>query len=287
MLALERDRGRDVDEQLHPQDLDGQERLAEPGDGRDEDEPEQRDVGRDQEDEALLDVVDDPAALAQPVEQRRERVVAEDEVRRLLGDRGPGAHRHRDIRASERRSVVDAVAGDGDRPAGSRGRARTSRSFWSGVDRATTRSRGSSVARAGRRPTPQISSPTTMCSGVEPGLPGDRRRGQRMVARHDDRLDPGLARRLERLADPVAERVGEPDEGLAVPRAASSTPDRDRPTSRSPLAALAVSERRASAGGRSRREPGEREDASGAPIAHGRVDTVAPRDRRSCTADRR
>ena len=75
-----------------------------PVDRRDEDEAEQRDVGRDEEDEALLDVADDPPALAQPVHQRRERVVAEDEVGRLARDRRPAAHRDRDVGALERRA---------------------------------------------------------------------------------------------------------------------------------------------------------------------------------------
>ena len=117
LLELERDRGRQVDEQLEPQDLERQQRLAEAVERRDQDEPEQGDMGRDEEDEALLDVVDDPPALRQAVHQRRERVVAEDQVGRLLGDPGPGPHRHRDVGAMERRGVVDAVAGDRHGPA--------------------------------------------------------------------------------------------------------------------------------------------------------------------------
>ena len=48
---------------------------------------------------------------------------------------------------------------------------------------------------------------------------GDRRRGRRMVAGHDDRLDAGHAGRRQRLADAVAERVGEPDERSHLGRA--------------------------------------------------------------------
>ena len=55
----------EVDEQLHPQDLEREEDLAlGHEDRRDEDEAQERDVRRQQEDEALLDVVHDPAALA-------------------------------------------------------------------------------------------------------------------------------------------------------------------------------------------------------------------------------
>ena len=45
-LALERDRRREVDEQLHPQDLERQELALGDEDRRDEDEAEERDVGR-------------------------------------------------------------------------------------------------------------------------------------------------------------------------------------------------------------------------------------------------
>ena len=61
-------------------------------------------MGREQEDEALLDVVDDAPALGQAVDQGREGVVAEDEVRRLPGDRRAAAHRHGDVRPMEGRA---------------------------------------------------------------------------------------------------------------------------------------------------------------------------------------
>ena len=67
---------------------------------------------------------------------------------------------------------------------------RTSRSFCSGVDRATTWSRPSSAVRRASSQ-PARSSPTDDAIGVEPGLGGDRRGRQRMVAGHDDDLDPG------------------------------------------------------------------------------------------------
>ena len=92
-----------------------------------------------QEDQALLHVVHDAPALREPEHQGRERVVAEDEVRRFPGDGGATAHRHGDVGAVERRRVVHTVAGDGDdalrRPAAAPGgvsvRASRARTTWS------------------------------------------------------------------------------------------------------------------------------------------------------------
>ena len=85
---------------------------------RDQQEAEERHVGRDQEDQALLDVVDDAPALAQAVHERGERVVAEHEVGGLPRDGRPAAHRDGDVGGVQGRGVVHAVAGHGDGPAG-------------------------------------------------------------------------------------------------------------------------------------------------------------------------
>jgi hypothetical protein len=58
---------------------------------------------------------------------------------------------------------------------------------------------------------------------VEAGLRRDGGRGRRVIAGHDDRLDTGRARRRERLADPVPERVREPDQRRHRPRAVAVT----------------------------------------------------------------
>ena len=57
------------------------------------------------------------AALADGADDRREVVVGEDHVRRLLGDVGAGdAHRDADVRRLQRGRVVDPVAGHRDDP---------------------------------------------------------------------------------------------------------------------------------------------------------------------------
>ena len=136
-------------------------------DRRDEDEAEERHVGRDEEHEALLDVVDDAPALGQPEHQGRERVVAEHEVGGLAGDRGAAAHRHGDVGAMEGRCVVHAVARSRRRSGGSRERRRRVARFCSGVERATTcRSASSSASRASSHAA--SSSPVTTWSASRP-----------------------------------------------------------------------------------------------------------------------
>ena len=175
-------------------------------------------MGRDQEDQALLDVVDDPPALAQAVHQRRERVVPEDQVGRLA--------RHGRARSPS--------------PPPTSARLRAGASLTPSPVTATVRPArgrpGPAVpcprASTGRRPagcrSSAASSASSQDSRVRPdddirplqaGLVGDRRRGRRMVAGHDDRLDAGHAGRRQRLADAVAERVGEPDERSHLGRA--------------------------------------------------------------------
>ena len=73
------------------------------------------DVARQQEQDGLLDVVEDDAALMHRLDDGREVVVGQDHVRGLAGHvRADSAHRHADVGALERRRVVDAVAGHGD-----------------------------------------------------------------------------------------------------------------------------------------------------------------------------
>ena len=54
----------------------------------------------------------------------------------------------------------------------------------------------------------------------EARLSGDRRGRRGVVAGHDDRLDPGLRRHAERVADAVADRVGEGEDRPDPPRRA-------------------------------------------------------------------
>ena len=246
-----------------------QQRLAEPVQRGDQDEAEQRDVGRDQEDEPLLDVVDDPPALGEAVHQGRERIVAEDQVGRLLGDARPRAHRDRDVGpvragASLTPSPVTATV----RPAARA--TRTSRSFWSGVDRATTWRRGSSaVSRASSQVA--SSSPTTTCSRSSPAAAAMAAAVSGWSPVTTTTSMPGAARGLECFPDAVADRVGEADQG------ALDHPPPVRPagaataTSRSPVAAFdldqSAARRGASSGGGADQRRGR---PPGAPIARSR-----------------
>ena len=120
-LEGERQRERDRDDQVDPEDLhrlDGQHRGAAVGrerEHRDGDDQRLADARRQDERERLDEVVVDAAALLDRGAQRREVVVGEHHVRRLLG-RGRAAppHRDADVGLAQRRRVVDAVAGDGD-----------------------------------------------------------------------------------------------------------------------------------------------------------------------------
>ena len=154
-FALERNRRRQVDEQLHPQDLEREQDLSLGDEDRgDQDEAQERDVGRQQEHEALLDVVDDPAALGQAEHQGRERVVAEDEIGRFLRDGGAAAHRHGHVGTVERRRVVDAIAGDGHDPVVGP-RRRHEPSFLVGRRAGDDVEASAARWRAGRRPRPR------------------------------------------------------------------------------------------------------------------------------------
>ncbi len=173
---------------------------------------------------------------AQSVHQGRERVVAEDEVGGLLGDPGPGPHGDGDVGAMQGRRVVDAVAGDRHGPAGGPGDADQPLLLLrrrSGHDLESPELGGQAV----------IVPPGELVTdgdpiGVEPSLCRDRRGRQRMVPGDHDDLDPGDPCRLERFADAVAHRIGEPDQredtchGRSCGRCATAT-------SRSPSVARA------------------------------------------------
>ena len=215
LLQLEGDRGGQVDEQLHPEDLDRQERLAEAVDRRDQDEPQQRHVGRDQEDQALLDVVHDPASLGEAIHERGEGVVAQDEVGGLSGNGCPGTHRHGHVGAVEGGGVVDAVAGDRDRPTRGPGEAHQALLLLG------RRAGDHLEIRQDRRELGVVEGRKLLSEDhafpIQPGLGGDGSRRDRMIAGDHDDLDARPARGLERFADPVAQRIGEADQRANLP----------------------------------------------------------------------
>ena len=117
LVEAERDRERDVDDHVQPQDLQRVQRCA-VGDAEDPGPDEDRDVGdqgRHLEAQVLQQVVVEGAAVGDGTDDRGEVVVGEDHHRGLLGDLGAGdAHRHADVGGLQRRRVVHAVAGHRD-----------------------------------------------------------------------------------------------------------------------------------------------------------------------------
>ena len=117
LVEAERDRERDVDDHVQPQDLQRVQRGA-VGDADDPGADEDRDVGdqgRHLEAQVLQQVVVEGAAVGDGADDRGEVVVGQDHHRGLLGDLGAGdAHGHADVGGLQRRGVVDAVAGHRD-----------------------------------------------------------------------------------------------------------------------------------------------------------------------------
>ncbi len=116
-VATEGERRQRLRPEVDGEDLHGGERQRERAARRGEGEERQhlgRGVGEDVEDE-LADVRVDPAPLLDGSHDAREVVVGEDHRGALAGHVGAGAaHRDADVRAPERRGVVDAVTGHGD-----------------------------------------------------------------------------------------------------------------------------------------------------------------------------
>ena len=172
-------------------------------------------MGREQEHEALLDVVDDPAALSQPEQEGGERVVAEDEVGGLARDRRTAAHRDRDVRPVERGGVVHAVAGHRDDPV-LRPRGGDDAALLVGGRAGDHVEVAELSLEAGVVPGRELLARDDVV-GVQPGLAGDRRGRQRVVPGDDEDLDPRLPGGRHGLRDAVAHRVREADEGPELP----------------------------------------------------------------------
>jgi hypothetical protein len=110
-VDAERERGKAIGDEVDPEDLErrrrkraADERHGEDGDG----EPR---IGREQEENELLDVAVDRSTFSHGVDDRGEVVVGEDEVGGLARDVGArAAHGDADVRLFQGRRVVDAVA---------------------------------------------------------------------------------------------------------------------------------------------------------------------------------
>ena len=117
LVRLERDdeAERDRGHHIHPQDLRRGNRQRQSKQDRDRYHCALRDIGRQQEQHRLLDVVVDGAAFLHRRRNRGEIVVGEDHARRLFRHLGAlYSHGDADIGLFERWRVVDAVAGHGD-----------------------------------------------------------------------------------------------------------------------------------------------------------------------------
>jgi hypothetical protein len=117
LVRFERDgeAQRDGGDHVHPQDLRRGDRQREAEQDRERDHGALRDVGRQDVEDGLLDVVVDGAPFLHRRGDRSEVVVDEDHPRRLLRHLGAlDPHRDADVRLLEGRRIVDAVARHGD-----------------------------------------------------------------------------------------------------------------------------------------------------------------------------
>ncbi|TFB02685.1 hypothetical protein CCMA1212_005469 [Trichoderma ghanense] len=117
-LAAEPKRGEGRRDHVDPDDLerghgeDGEAGAVDKGEADDE-QDDLTDVGDEEMQDELLDVVEHAAALADGGDDGVELVVGEDDLGGRLGDVGAGAHGDADVCAGERGRVVDAVARHG------------------------------------------------------------------------------------------------------------------------------------------------------------------------------
>ena len=236
-------------------------------------------MGRDEEDEALLDVVDDPAALA-PARTSASRTSR----RRGRGRRPRGrppcrcpSPRRRRRRGAPGASFTPSPVTATIRCSGRAARDEP-RASGPGVERATTwRSPSSAASRASSQAA--SSSPVTMRSASSPASRGDRRGRERVVAGDDDDLD---ARRLRAVviasADAVADRVGEADEGPELPRVRRRRAGRGRRAARRPRPTPRSARAQRCDRGRVAADPAP-STTSGAPSASSSIDPSGRRAR--------
>ena len=116
LAVAEADRLEDVDGEVDPERLEGQERDAteDVEDARAQERPDEPEQARHLEADVAQEVVVEGTAQLDGLDDRREVVVGQDHHGGLLGDlRAGDAHRHPDVRHLERRRIVHAVAGHG------------------------------------------------------------------------------------------------------------------------------------------------------------------------------
>ena len=110
-LHAQRQRRRPIRHQVHPQDLQRQQRQRHPQERRQQHRPDFRRVGRQQVADELADIVIDDPPLFHGGDDGREIIIQQRHVRRLLRHiRANPPHRDPDIRLPQRGRVIHAVA---------------------------------------------------------------------------------------------------------------------------------------------------------------------------------
>ena len=187
-LAAERNPGQAVGEQVHPQDLGGQQRQGQAERGPGEHHRDLRGAAGQPVEQEPADVVIDAAAFFGGGHHGGQVVVGQYQVGGLAGDLGAAAaHGHADVGAAQRRPVVDAVAGHRDHVPGG----------LPGGDDGQFLLRGS----PGEYPRPRIGQVGARVAAIDdviaraqdPGFGGDRACGRRVIPGDQHRGD---ARRL-------------------------------------------------------------------------------------------
>ena len=147
-------------------------------------------VARQQVDERLANVVEDPATLADRGDDAREVVVGQDHVRRFAGHfRAGPSHRDPDVRFAQRRGIVDAVT----------------RHRHDGAARLPLAHDPDLVLRRGSRMDDVV---LDVAARHDAEFPRDGAGGQRMVAGDHHRRDAGGTRGGHRLDGLRSWRVG-------------------------------------------------------------------------------
>ena len=212
-LRLEDHRAGGVDNQFQEDDVNREQQHRPIGEEhRDQGEPGDGDVNREDVRDRLLNVVEDPPPQFDRLNDGGEIILQQHQRSRLAGDvRSPAAHRDADVGRLECRGIVDAVAGHGDDFAiGLEGVHQPQLLFGHDAGKQAD------VLNAPRqlfvRPLVQLGSADGLIGMAEADLPPDVLRGRGIVSRDHHHPDSGAVALLDCLGDPGPNRVGEPDQ---------------------------------------------------------------------------
>ncbi len=228
-LHRERQCGKGVRQEVEPEDLQRCQRGGIAGEPGAEQHQDLRQIAAEQVDHELPDVLKDHPSFLDRDTDRREAVVLENDVGRLLREvRPPPAHGNADVRLAERRGVVDPVAEHRDD---------LSATLERGDDaQLRLRTRPAEGAGGGHDLVEfRVGEPLDIGAiehlvgrAQQAQLAGDARRGEAVIARDHHRTDAGLAEGADRLGYAGGWRVAQPGEahpGEAREVAALDAPD--------------------------------------------------------------